>query len=92
MIEKNCKVLYQILIGEDNEEVMEMHCGTSEQKADHGLGMRIPIRGLSILSSVDEQLIRTANEFVNKNLKVYNEILHNLPLPGWKEGLKDLWN
>lgn len=40
---KHCPTLYEILVGEDKDGVMEMDFGRSEEECEHGFGVEVKI-------------------------------------------------
>lgn len=42
--------------------------------------------------SITKEVLCINREFVNTMIDIYNELMHNPPFPGWKDGLEELWN
>ena len=42
--------------------------------------------------SITKEVLYINREFVNTMIDIYNELMHNSPFLGWKDGLDELWN
>lgn len=90
-IAKKCPKLYSILTGDD--EVKEMDLGATFPDAPHGFGITCKVASdQALFASIDENVMKSFNEFVQKNLDIFFELQDNPPFPAWKDGLKELWN
>ncbi len=89
---KHCPTLYEILVGEDKDGVMEMDFGRSEEESEHGFGIEVKISGqLPLLLCITPAVVNKAEMIRVKMLKVYNEIVTDTPFPAWKIGLDEVW-
>lgn len=91
-LQKHCPTLYDILVGEDKDGVKEMDFGRSEEECEHGFGIEVKISGqLPLPLCITPEIVNKAGMMHVKMLKVYNEIVTDVPFPAWKTGLDEVW-
>lgn len=87
-VAKKCPKLYRILTGDDDIKELELPAISA-----HGFGITCKVvHGQALFASIDENVMKSFTEFVQKNLDILFELQDNPPFPAWKDGLKELWN
>ena len=91
-IEKNCPTLYNVMVGEDKDNVFEMDLGHGSDKC-HGLGIQVEVpKNTPIMKCFSDRLLEHGRILRNKVSTIIHELYHNPPFPAWKDGLGELWN
>lgn len=91
-LQKHCPILYDILVGADKDGVKEISLGRSMEELEHGFGVEVSIaEELPLPFCITPEIIDKATIIHFKMVKVYNEIASNVPFPGWKTGLDEIW-
>ena len=88
-IKRTCPTLYKVLVGKDEDGI-----GAIRSKRGHkGLGLIYKVdQYLPLYSYLTDDLLDRFELMVNKNIKIYNELLSHPPFPAWKEKLSEVWN
>lgn len=48
--------------------------------------------GIIPLLSITKEVLDINRDLVNTMIDICNELSHNPPFPGWKDGLDELWS
>lgn len=85
----HCPTLCELLMGLDKDGVEDVKYGLSIDDCAYGFGIDIKISNqLPLQLCITPEIENKANMLRKKMLKVYNEIVSNVP---WKTGLNDVW-
>lgn len=88
-IKRTCPVLYDVLSGQDEDGVNLAYC----KSGCKGLSMVCEVDSkLPIYCCLTDELMKSYQVMVRKNIAIYNELLNCPPFPAWKKDLCDLWN
>lgn len=83
-----CPTLYKLLTDSLDGIVLAKRKGENE----YSVCKLVPMIGVTPLLSITKEVLDINKDFVNTMIDICNELSHNPPFPGWKNGLEDLWN
>ncbi|MBQ8705275.1 MAG: hypothetical protein IJ548_03120 [Paludibacteraceae bacterium] len=83
-----CPVLYKLL----TDSLDGITLAKRKDEDDYSVFRLVPMAGVIPLLSITKEVLDINRELVNTMIDICNELLHNPPFPGWKDGLTGLWN
>ena len=83
-----CPMLYRLLTNSLDGITLARKKGES----DYSVCRLVPMTGFIPLLSITKEVLDINRDFVNTMIDICNELSHNPPFPGWKDGLDELWN
>lgn len=83
-----CPTLYQLL----TKSIDGVMLVKKDSEKDYVVCKKVQMSGVIPLLSITKELLDINRDFVNMMVDIYNELSHNPPFPGWKDGLDELWN
>ena len=95
MIERNCPTLFAVMQNADKDNVYEIELGEGLVGGDkvHGFALNMDSDiHTPLMASLNMDILRAGYTLLNKCTKIYSELQRTPPFPGWKDGLKDVWN